>query len=108
MSDALQLVVGACVRPAKRARMSRQCKGSSTIPFIAAFSAMLPEHGDSQSRCEAFTLESQCTFGLAAEAKWLRERKAECKKETDAAAKTIFNGRRKKRASATNKQVVAL
>lgn len=67
-------------------------KKSSTSPTTAAFLALLTEKKNLKDRCDALAFESQCFFGLAAEAKELREKLADCKK-FHATAKTAQNGR---------------
>lgn len=54
-----------------------------------AFSALFAERNDFKNRCEALTLENQCIYGSAAEAKELRERMSD-REKTDLAAKTTF------------------
>lgn len=73
MND-LKLGAGNRERFNKFAKVTRQCKKSTTTPSAAAFSAPLDEREDYKNYFEALTIESQCVSGLAAEVKKLREK----------------------------------
>lgn len=76
LSDDLRSVAGACKRPAKRAKMTRQCKCLSSIPSTLVFSTRLEEKDDLKNCCEALTLENQYIPRLATEVMNLREKMA--------------------------------
>lgn len=93
--DGRKWVVGACERPPKRAKMTRQFEDSSTTASKAAILALLAKQADWKNRCEAVALENQCIFMLAAEAIKLGENLAGSGK-ADIAASTIFKVPKKK------------
>lgn len=107
VSDDLKWVAEACEHIAKRLRLARSCKKSSTTPSAAPFLGLLTERDDLKNRCEALTLESQCISWLAAEAKELAEKLAD-RKKTDATTKTNPKCSGGEPATATDKLVVAL
>lgn len=68
---------------------------------------MLAEVEDYKSRFETLMIENQCTLRLTVEAKKLLEKLAKLEK-ADAALKTAFKGRGKKRATPADKRVATL
>lgn len=66
--DDPRLIAGNYERPTKRARVTGQCKESSTTPSTPLFSALLAEREDYENRCEALTFENQCIPALFDEA----------------------------------------
>lgn len=106
VSDDLESVAGSCERPLRREKAARLCENPSTTPSTAVFSALLGEKEDYKNRCETSLVENHCIPGLAAEVKKLRKKLAECEK-TDAASKSAPK-RRKKRATAASRRLVAL
>lgn len=107
VSDDVESVAGAYERPAKRARMTRQCEDSSTTSSTTTLLALLVEWDDFREHCEALPLGNQCLPGLATEAKELREKMANLGK-ADAAAKSTSKCRGKKRNLAFSERVLVL
>lgn len=60
MSDDLEWIAGTCERPAKRPKVTRQFKDSSTTPSTAAFLALFAERAALKNCFETSTLENQC------------------------------------------------
>lgn len=83
LSDDLMWVAGVCKCPEKHAKMTLQCKDTSTTPSSAAFLALMPDQRDCKNCCEAFGLEIQSTLYLATEAKELREKISYCDKQME-------------------------
>lgn len=107
VSDDLKFVTVACEPPTTRAKLLRQCKSFFTTFSTAAFLDPPAERDNFKSRSETLALEYQCMFGLALEAKELREMLADHEKP-DAATKTTLKGRRKRRATDAEKRMDAL
>lgn len=107
VSDGLKSVAGACSKPAKRAKMTCQCKESSTTPLKALFLALLAERDDFENCSGTLTIENQCIPGLAAETKRAREKLAGYK-ISYLVAKSFQSGRGKKRTAPVKKRVVAI
>lgn len=83
----------------KRAKLVRRFDHSSGTPSKATYLVLLVELGEFKYRCETWTLKNKYIFGLAAEARKLRETVAKLE-EVDASVKNISIGHGKKRTSA--------
>lgn len=90
-----------------RAKMTQSCDESSTTPSTASFLTLLTKQGNLKNCCDVLTLETQCTSGLSAELKELREKLAD-REKTDATLESTPRGRGGKQATAAEKRLNAL